>query len=406
MAVGIEPAKQLLPVPGIKLGVCKAGIRVANRQDLVVMELAEGCQTAAVFTQNKFCAAPVTIAKRHLAHQAPRYLLINTGNANAGTGEQGIRDTLRCCEAIAALTNAEISQILPFSTGVIGEPLPVSKIVQGLPAAIQDLDEAHWNTAASGIMTTDTIPKGISKLVTVQGVPITITGISKGAGMIRPNMATMLAYVGTDAPLSPAVLQQLLERVVERSFNRITVDSDTSTNDAALLIASHRADLAPLEDLSDPAWQDFITAVQDLFLFLAQAIVRDAEGASKFVEVKVENAATVNDALEVAYTVAHSPLVKTALFASDPNWGRILAAVGRARVERLNVDNIAIWLNDVAIVSQGGRDENYQEAAGQAEMDKDELVIRIDLGQGDVSESVWTSDLSHDYVRINAEYRT
>ena len=406
MAVGSHTLPSLLPVDGIRIGVTSAGIKTPDHKDLVVFEIPAGSNAAAVFTQNKFCAAPVQIARRHLQQSVPGYFIINTGNANAGTGVTGLQDALTCCQRVATLTGCAIAEVLPFSTGVIGEPLPVPAIVGATASALNSLGNDQWSAAATGIMTTDTRPKGISLQTEVQGVRITITGISKGAGMIKPNMATMLAFVATDAPVDKIVLQQLIRQATDKSFNRITVDSDTSTNDACMLVATGRAKVASYTNIDDPEWQPFREALSQVFLTLAQAIVRDAEGATKFVEVKVQHAATEEDALQVAYTIAHSPLVKTALFASDPNWGRILAAIGRAPVSKLEVDKIAVWLDNLCIVRDGGRASDYEEQAGQRVMNQEEMVIRVDLGIGEGVASVWTSDLSHEYVRINAEYRT
>ncbi len=406
MAVGPGELPEFSPIAGVRIGIASAGIKKPGRKDIVLFELAEGTTTAGVFTQNQFCAAPVVLSKRHLSQAIPRYLLINTGNANAGTGLQGMKDAESCCVALATAVGCTSEQILPFSTGVIGEPLPVKKVTDALPAALEDLSAAHWPDAAAGIMTTDTRPKGASLTIEVAGKPVSISGISKGAGMIRPNMATMLGFVATDAPVDADVLQQLLTEAAEQSFNRITIDSDTSTNDSCMLIATGKADLPPMKQLNQPEWQVFRRAVHQLMQNLAHAIVRDGEGATKFVEVRVEQASTTQEALDVAYTIAHSPLVKTALFASDPNWGRILACVGRAGVQDLQLDTVNIFLNDVCIVENGERASTYTEAAGQAVMDQEEIVIGVRLGRGQVSDQVWTTDLSHEYVRINAEYRT
>jgi len=393
MAVGPATLPPLHPVKGFRLGIASAGIKKPGRKDLVLMELAEGSSVAGVFTRNAFCAAPVRICKEHLNRADARYLLVNTGNANAGTGEQGMQDALRCCEAVAETCQVAVETVLPFSTGVIGEPLPVEKILAALDAAKANLSGDNWEAAAEGIMTTDTRPKA------------TLTGISKGSGMIMPNMATMLGYVATDAEIPQPLLQQWLSRETERSFNRITVDGDTSTNDACMLVATGASGV--LIDGTDPELAELFTAaLERVMLDLAQAIVRDGEGATKFVEVRVDAAASTREALDVAYTIAHSPLVKTALFASDPNWGRILACVGRAGVENLDLDALQIYLNDVCIVEQGGRAASYTEEAGQAVMDGEEILIRVVLNRGEVTERVWTTDLSHDYVSINADYRS
>lgn len=404
MAVGEDTLPELASVAGVRLGVASAGIKSPGRQDLVLVELCAGATVAAVFTRNAFCAAPVTVARRHLAESDPRLLLINTGNANAGTGEQGIADALECCRSLAEIAKLLPQQILPFSTGVIGEPLPVARICQALPVALQQLSSSAWGDAAQGILTTDTRPKGASRRVSLPQGEVTVTGIAKGAGMIKPNMATMLAYVATDAALEQPVLQQLLRSSVERSFNRITIDGDTSTNDSALLIASGQSGVALTTD--DPGWQDFADAVTEVFIELAHAIVKDGEGASKFVALEVTGGANEQECLSVGYTVAESPLVKTALFASDANWGRILAAVGRAGVAELDVDRVRIWINQVLVAENGARARSYSEEQGVVAMSPEQIHIVIDLDRGSHSDTVWTTDLSHDYIRINAEYRT
>lgn len=406
MAVGLAPLPEFHPIDGIRIGVASAGIKRAGRKDLVLFELQEGTRTAAVFTKNAFCAAPVILAKKHLAEAAPRYLLINTGNANAGTGEPGLRNAESCCGWVAELAGVASSQVLPYSTGVIGEPLPVDKIKAALPEAFANLSPNAWADAANGIMTTDTLPKGATVEVIIDGAPVRISGISKGAGMICPNMATMLAYVATDARIEATLLQRLLVEVVEASFNRITIDGDTSTNDACTLMATGRSQAPEFTEANQELWRPFREALCELFIRLAQAIVRDGEGATKFVTVQVEGAASSEEALDVAYNIAHSPLVKTALFASDPNWGRILAAIGRSRVTDLDVSRINVYLNDVCIAQAGGRAATYTEEQGQAEMSKEEILIRVELNRGAHVEKVWTTDLSHEYVRINAEYRT
>ena len=406
MAVGNVTFPEMHPVAGFALGTTEAGVRYPDRRDLVVMECAEGAAIGAVFTRNAFCAAPVTLCKAHLSATAPRYLVTNTGNANAGTGPQGMEDAESVCDTLAALTHVARNQVLPFSTGVIGEPLPVAPIQQGLPDAIANLSEMGWEDAAYGIMTTDTVIKGASQQIEIGGKMVTITGIAKGSGMIHPNMATMLAYIATDAVIDQELLQEMVSYVVGKSFNRVTVDGDTSTNDSFVVVATGKNGMPPITDGDSDAASQFVVALEAVALQLAQLMVRDGEGASKFVTIAVEQAATEQEALDVAFTIAHSPLVKTALFASDPNWGRILAAVGRAGLEELQLDAIRIWLDDVAIVEQGGRAASYTEAAGQAVMDQEEILIRVDLARGDAAETVWTSDLSHDYVKINAEYRT
>lgn len=405
MAVGPGSLPTFCPVAGVRLGIGSAGIKKPGRKDLVVIELAEGSRVAGIFTRNQFCAAPVVVTRSHLASDAPRYLLINTGNANAGTGEQGLRDARACCQALADQAGMPAAAVLPFSTGVIGEPLPVDKIVRGLPQALADVSEAHWAEAAAGIMTTDTRPKGATRQLDLDGHRVTISGISKGAGMIRPNMATMLGFIATDAKINPVLLSSLVAELGEQSFNRITIDGDTSTNDACMLIASGQYG-GPEITADSPCLPALKDALRDVFLELAHAIVRDGEGATKFVTIEVSHARSVQEALDVAYTVAHSPLVKTALFASDPNWGRILAAVGRAGVENLDLNALEIWLGDVCLVRNGGRADDYSESRGKTVMSREEITIHIDLKRGDVMERVWTCDFSHDYVTINAEYRT
>ncbi|NOR81229.1 MAG: bifunctional glutamate N-acetyltransferase/amino-acid acetyltransferase ArgJ [Methyloprofundus sp.] len=404
MAVGKSEFPQMHVVPGIKLGTACAGIKQTERDDLLLIEMAEGSSCAAVFTQNAFCAAPVLVAKEHLAMH-PSYLLINSGNANAGTGEQGLLDAQLSCTAVAKLNAVNAEQVLPFSTGVIGEALPVFKIVDALPEAQINLAEDNWTKAAHAIMTTDTFAKGYSKAVEIDGQSITITGVSKGAGMIQPNMATMLGFVATDVRISQNLLQQCLSVAVEQSFNRITVDGDTSTNDACVLMASGKSTLPEITEDSN-AMRIFQQAVTEACMHLAEAIIRDGEGATKLIKIKVQQAANEEEAVVVAKTIAHSPLVKTAFFASDPNWGRILAAVGRAGVDQLDVNKISIYLDDVCIVENGGRAASYAEPAGQKVMDQEEILVTVILGRGKVEQQVLTCDLSYDYVRINAEYRT
>ena len=405
MAVGPGSLPRFFPVKGVKTGVGSAGIKKPGKKDLVVFELAPGSQVAGIFTQNRFCAAPVQIARWHLQARRPRYLLINTGNANAGTGKQGLADAIACCRALAELANADVEEVLPFSTGVIGEPLPASRIVDALPGLLANTSDSAWPEAASGIMTTDTRPKGSSRQLSLGGHQVSISGISKGAGMICPNMATMLGFIATDAALSRELLEQWSAELGEHSFNRITIDGDTSTNDACMLIATGQYG-GPEIGADSPLAEPLKAALEDVYLELAHAIVRDGEGASKFVTIEVSQALSVEEALDVAYTVAHSPLVKTALFASDPNWGRILAAVGRAGVEDLDLQALEIFLGDVCLVRGGGRADDYSEERGQAVMDQEEITIRINLKRGNVSERVWTCDLSHDYVSINADYRS
>ncbi|WP_422417685.1 bifunctional glutamate N-acetyltransferase/amino-acid acetyltransferase ArgJ [Pseudomonas sp. GZD-222] len=405
MAVGLGPLPTLHPVPGFELGIASAGIKRPGRKDVVVMRCAEGSSVAGVFTLNAFCAAPVILAKQRVQGTV-RYLLTNTGNANAGTGAPGLAAAERTCAKLAELTGVDASAVLPFSTGVIGEPLPVEKIEGALQAALDDLSENNWAAAATGIMTTDTLPKGASRQFQHDGVTITVTGISKGAGMIRPNMATMLGYIATDAKVAPAVLKDLMLDGANKSFNRITIDGDTSTNDCCMLIATGKADVAEVTEASGPLFEALKKAVFEVCMDVAQAIVRDGEGATKFVTVEVNGGGNHQECLDVGYAVAHSPLIKTALFASDPNWGRILAAVGRAGVPELDVSLIDVYLGDVCIASKGGRSATYTEAQGSAVMAEEEITIRIELGRGQCSETIWTTDLSHEYVKINAEYRT
>lgn len=405
MSVGLGPLPTLHPVPGFELGIASAGIKRPGRKDVVLMRCAEGSSVAGVFTLNAFCAAPVILAKKRVLGQV-RYLLTNTGNANAGTGEPGLHDATRTCAALAQLADVDEGAVLPFSTGVIGEPLPVEKIESALQAALDDLAPDHWAAAASGIMTTDTLPKGASRQFVQEGVTITVTGISKGAGMIQPNMATMLGYIATDAKVAQAVLQDLLRDAANKSFNRISIDGDTSTNDCCLLIATGQAPLPEISHASGALFAALKQAVLEVAFELAQAIVRDGEGATKFVTVQVNGGATHQECLDVGYAVANSPLVKTALFASDPNWGRILAAVGRAGVAQLDVSKIDLFLGDVCIASHGCRASSYTEEQGAAVMAEAEITIRIELGRGTCSETLWTTDLSHEYVKINAEYRS
>jgi glutamate N-acetyltransferase/amino-acid N-acetyltransferase len=405
MPIGYSQLPTLLPVAGVRLGAVAAGIRYQGRNDLVLIEIADGGTTAAVFTRNAFCAAPVLVARQHLADAMPRYLLINSGNANAGTGDGGVEDARQSCLALAGLGDCQAHRVLPFSTGVIGQRLAVDRLEAALPDALAALSADGWSTAARAIMTTDTVAKGVSRTLELDGHTVTITGIAKGAGMIRPDMATMLAYIATDAGVEAPALQQCLHAAVARSFNRITVDGDTSTNDACVLIATGASGMPAIRADGDyyEAFSATVTAVCER---LAQLIVRDAEGATKFVTVSVAGGADSDECLQVGYTVAHSPLVKTALFASDPNWGRILAAVGRAGLRDLDVEAVDIYLGDVCIVRGGGVADDYREADGQRVMDEEEILIDIRLGRGNACERIWTSDLSHEYVRINAEYRS
>lgn len=408
LAVTDNALTPLLPVRGVRLAAVAAGIKQAQRDDLVLMELAETAATAAVFTRNAFCAAPVSLAKDHLQKDDTqvRYLLINAGNANAGTGAGGLEDARRTTQAVAEIASCRAESVLPFSTGVIGEALPVDKIEAALPEAFDALDAEAWQDAAAGIMTTDTRPKGCSRTFVVDGEEYVITGIAKGAGMVKPNMATMLAYIATDMAVEESLLQHILSEAVEKSFNRITVDGDTSTNDACVLIATGMADADPLTAEQTGRRQQFQHVVEEICIHLAQSLVRDGEGASKFVTVAVNGGLENLECLDVAYTIAHSPLVKTALFASDPNWGRLLAAIGRSGIRDLDVDLIDLYLNDVLIAAKGARAPQYSEDQGIAAMAPEEITIRVELNRGPYSATVWTTDLSYNYVKINAEYRT
>ena len=401
MATGKGQLPTMHPVTGFKLGIASAGIKTPGRKDLVVMEIAEGSTVAGLFTQNAFCAAPVTIAKAHLASTTPKYLLVNTGNANAGTGEQGLSDALQSCDVLAAITSVKKDQILPFSTGVIGELMPMDRLLKGLPIAVAALSQEGWAHAAAAILTTDTRAKGAS-LQYGKGSKITMTGITKGSGMIKPNMATMLGFVATDAAVDAELLHRALRLANEKSFNRITVDSDTSTNDAVILVATGASGII----INEESFDQFVAELKTVFIDLAQAIIRDGEGASKFVSVVVEGAVDTDEALAVAYTIAESPLVKTALGASDPNWGRILAAIGRAGLTNLDVNEVQLYLNSVLIAENGARAASYTEGAGQTAMQPEDIEIRVSLNRGQATETVWTTDLTYDYVRINAEYRT
>ncbi|WP_334168184.1 bifunctional glutamate N-acetyltransferase/amino-acid acetyltransferase ArgJ [Achromobacter mucicolens] len=408
MAVNLQiPSEsEIFPVAGVEIGVTEAGIRKANRRDLTVFRLAEGTSVAGVFTRNRFCAAPVQVCQAHLAAGGPiSALVINTGNANAGTGEEGLKKAKDTCDALGKLLGVPASQILPFSTGVILEPLPLDRLVAGLPAAIADLAADHWSSAAHGIMTTDTLPKISSAKVQIDGKTVTFTGISKGAGMIRPNMATMLSFLATDAGIAQPLLRKLAVEIADASFNRITVDGDTSTNDSFIIAATGKSGVN-VNSESDAAYAAVREALTAAALDLATKIVRDAEGATKFMTIRVEEAGTTEEALKVAYAVAHSPLVKTAFFASDPNLGRILAAVGYAGIDDLDVSNIRLWLDDVLVANNGGRNPDYQEADGQRVMKQAEISVRIALGRGQVSDTVYTCDFSHEYVSINADYRS
>lgn len=399
-------AQDLLPVRGVRIGSTMAGVRKPGRRDLSVWLLAPGSVVAGVFTQNRFCAAPVQVCREHLAHQGIRALLINTGNANAGTGQDGLARARRSCAALAAQLGIEPQQVLPFSTGVIMETLPVERLEAGLPAAIAAASETHWLEAAQAIMTTDTLPKAASRQVEIDGCTVTLSGIAKGAGMIRPNMATMLGFVATDACVSPALLQQLTREAADASFNRITVDGDTSTNDSFVVIATQQAGHTPISDAGSAAAARLREALIDLSRQLAQAIVRDGEGATKFIAVRVDGGRDEAECRLAAYAIAHSPLVKTAFFASDPNLGRILAAVGYAGIADLDQSLIDLHLGEVHVVTAGGRHPAYVEADAAAVMQRDDIEVRVHLHRGSASSTVWTCDFSEDYVRINADYRS
>ena len=409
MPVNIPPLlpQQLLPIRGISLGIAEAGIKRPDRKDLLVIALEDNVTVAGVFTKNRFCAAPVVVAKAHLsAAGSIRALVINTGNANAGTGEEGIAYARVTCTALAKLLGCEPQQILPFSTGVIMEPLPVDRIIAGMPRAVSELRRDNWFAAAQAIMTTDIVPKGISSQIQINGITITITGIAKGSGMIHPNMATMLGYIATDAKISQSLLQEMVRHVADHSFNRITVDGDTSTNDALVLIATGKANHSQEIDRESPEFNLLQDTITEVAVKLAQMIVRDGEGATKFITVQVEKGSTQQECAQVAYAIAHSPLVKTAFFASDPNLGRILAAIGYAGIDDLDVNNIELYLNEVLVAEQGGRAKNYCEEEGQRVMKQSEITVRVILNRGVATTSIWTCDFSYDYVKINADYRS
>ena len=405
----LSPRTQdLLAIPGITIGVTEAGVRKANRRDLTVLLLDAGSSVGAVFTQNRYCAAPVQVCRTHLAATALdiRALVINTGNANAGTGAPGLQAANQTCAAMAQQLGVQPEQILPFSTGVIMEELPVEKIIAALPAAISNAHAANWANAAEGIMTTDTVPKACSAQITLEGAAVHITGIAKGAGMIRPNMATMLGFMATDAKVSQPVMAQLAREVADASFNRITIDGDTSTNDSFVIMATNKAAHTEITDLASPAGVTLKAAVLKVAQQLAQAIVRDGEGATKFITVQVDGGKTPEECRQVAYAIAHSPLVKTAFYASDPNLGRILAAVGYAGISDLDQEKIELFLDNVHVVTRGGRNPAYREEQGQQVMKQSEITVRVNLGRGTASDTVWTCDFSHDYVSINADYRS
>ncbi|MDR4513690.1 bifunctional glutamate N-acetyltransferase/amino-acid acetyltransferase ArgJ [Nitrosomonas sp.] len=399
-------SEHLLPVPGVSLGIAEAGIKKQHRKDLLVIKLDEDSRVAGVFTQNRFCAAPVIVAKAHLALSPTRALVVNTGNANAGTGETGLQHARTTCAALAELLGCEAQQVLPFSTGVIMEPLPVDAVVGGLPAAVANLKTDNWFDAAQAIMTTDIVPKGVSRQMKLNGRTVTVTGIAKGSGMIRPNMATMLGFVATDASISQALLQEIVRYAADHSFNCITVDGDTSTNDALMAMATGCAGHAEISERDSAEFEQLRDAVTDVAVSLAQMIVRDGEGATKFITVRVDAGHNEEECRLVAYAVAHSPLVKTAFFASDPNLGRILAAIGYAGINDLDISGIELYLGDVLVAEKGGRASTYREEDGQSVMNQSEITVKIVLNRGTASSTVWTCDFSYDYVKINAGYRS
>jgi glutamate N-acetyltransferase/amino-acid N-acetyltransferase len=409
MAVHLKVAKaeDLHAVAGVRIGVTEADVRKANRKDLTLIELAPGSHVGAVFTQNRFCAAPVQICRQHMAKGPEiRALVINTGVANAGTGESGLQHANAVCEAVAKQLNISPDQVLPFSTGVILEPLPYQRIIDGLPAAHAAAQENNWVIAAQAIMTTDTLPKAVSRQVQIDGHLVTITGISKGAGMIRPNMATMLSFMATDAHIDASLMDALALELAEASFNRISIDGDTSTNDSFVVMATGQSGMSPVKNWNSESAKTLKTALTEVARWLAQAIVRDGEGATKFITVQIEDGQSTAECRQVAYAIAHSPLVKTAFFASDPNLGRILAAVGYAGIADLDQSLIELHLDDVHVVTKGGRHPAYKEEDGQRVMKQDEITIRVSLGRGTAKDQVWTCDLSHEYVTINADYRS
>lgn len=406
MAVGNFEWPDVQLIDGVRLTGVEAGVRYSGRKDVALIEICEGASVSGVFTKNAFCAEPVKICREHMAVNDTRYLLINSGNANACTGQAGYLAAKQCCEAIATYAGVAVESVLPFSTGVIGEVLPFMPIVTAIPKAIDSLAQGNWLDVAQAIMTTDTRPKGITEVVDIDGTPVTISGVAKGAGMIKPNMGTMLAYIATDASIDQSILDQLTLAVANKSFNRITIDGDTSTNDAMILIASGRAENACIADIKSQACERLFDGFVKVCQALAIEMVRDAEGATKCVKVDVSGGKNTQECLDVAYAICHSPLIKTACFASDPNWGRIVAAIGYAGVSELDVSAVRVSLDDVLIVENGGRASSYTEEAGQVIFDKEEFCISVDLGRGAAREALWTSDLSHEYVKINAEYRT
>lgn len=406
MPVGLEVPAELISIKGIRLSVTSADIYAEKRNDLALIELTEGSVVSAVFTKNLFCAAPVKIAKKNLSNSESRYCLINAGNANAGTGDQGLLNSSSTCKTLAGLTNCKESEVLPFSTGVIGEDLPVAKINKALSGLVENLSDDHWLDAAKAIMTTDTIPKAVSSQLNIDGVIVNITGIAKGAGMIKPDMATMLSFIATDANINKHLLDKILLNAVDSSFNRITIDGDTSTNDACVIISTGKANNPLIDSCEDDAYIALENALVNVCRELAQAIVRDGEGATKFITIKVSGGKGTEECLSVAYKIAESPLVKTAFTASDPNWGRIVAAIGNAGIYDLDINNVDVSIDDVCIVENGQRSEKYTEAMGKVVMSQNEIRLSVNLNRGSCSEEIWTTDLSHEYITINAEYRT
>jgi glutamate N-acetyltransferase/amino-acid N-acetyltransferase len=409
MAINLLPPnpEEIYPVPGIVLGTAEAGIRKKNRKDVLLVELAAGSKVAGVFTSNRFAAAPVQVCRAHLKTTPyMRAIVVNTGCANAGTGAQGLADAEATCRKAADIVGCSPDQVLPFSTGVIMEQLPMPRLLNGVQLASQDMSRTNWVSAAESIMTTDTVPKAASKKILLGDVEVTITGISKGSGMIEPHMATMLGFIATDVAIGRNIIQNVVKTVADASYNRVTVDGDTSTNDSFVLISTGRSPASPIESEDDPRFDDLLDALIEVAQKLSQAMVRDGEGATKFITVKVSGARDEAEALKVAYSIAHSPLVKTAFFASDPNLGRILAAVGNAGIKDLDANRVDLWLDDVLVAKHGGRYENYMEEDGQAVMAKPEITVHVNLGRGEASETIWTTDLSHQYVSINADYRS
>jgi glutamate N-acetyltransferase / amino-acid N-acetyltransferase len=406
MPVGLEIPTNLLSIKGVRQSVTSANIYAEKRNDLTLVEIVEGSVVSAVFTKNLFCAAPVNVAKKNLINTKPRYLLINAGNANAGTGEQGIINTINTCESLSNITDCNKDAVLPFSTGVIGEDLPIDKINKALPSLLTGLNDDNWLEAAKAIMTTDTIPKAVSTQLDIGGVIVSITGIAKGSGMIRPDMATMLSFIATDANISKEILDKTLSKAVNRSFNRITIDGDTSTNDACVIICTGKANNSLIDSFDNDDYMHFENAVINICCELAQAIVRDGEGATKFISIGVKGGSEPEECLAIAYKIAESPLVKTAFTASDPNWGRILAAVGNSGVHDLDVNKVDIYLDDICIVEKGERCKTYTEDNGKRVMNQDEIKLSVNLNRGVCVEEIWTTDLSHEYITINAEYRT